>query len=99
MDNKIADAARAMKDQKIRYTMSLLQDSVLKWTATFINNEGETTFDTYLQFKQRFLRRFTDSNLIESAIEKLMNLRQEKTSIMDYCTKVMNLVGLANLGD
>ena len=74
INNKITDAAETTENQKIRYIMSLLCSPALKWAATFINNEGKTTFDTYSQFKQRFLRRFTDSNSIESAIEKLMNL-------------------------
>ena len=36
---------------------------------------------------------------MESAIEKLMNLKQGKTSILKYCMKVMNLVELVNLKD
>ena len=97
MNNKIADAVEATEGQKIRYAMLLLHDSVLKWAATFMNNEEEIIFDIYAQFKLRFLRRFMDSNLIESTIKKLMNLHQKKTSIMDYCTKVMNLAELINL--
>ena len=38
-------------------------------------------------------------NLVESAIKKLINLCQKKTSIMNYCIKVMNLVRLINLRD
>ena len=99
VDNKITDAAGASDGWKICYAMSLLRGPALKWMITFVNNNGEITFDTYLQFKQRFLRRFTDPNSVGCAIERLMNLRQEKTSILKYCIKVMNLIGLANLRD
>ena len=75
MNNKIADAAEAMNEQKIQYAMLLLRDPALKWTATFINNNREITFGSYLLFKQKFLRRFTDLNSVDSIIEKLMNLK------------------------
>ena len=97
VDNKITDAAEIIEDQKIRYAILLLWESALEWMATFMNNEEEITFNIYLQFKIRFLWRFINSNSVESIIKKLMNLRQEKTLILKYCTKIMNLAELANL--
>ena len=42
---------------------------------TFINEDRETFFRIYKEFKRRFLRYFTDSNSVNNAIKKLMNLR------------------------
>ena len=99
IDNKIADAAEATEEQKIKYIMLLLRDSALKWATTFINNNEEIIFESYLLFKQKFLRRFTDLNSVKSVIKKLMNFRQGKTLILKYCIKVMNLMNLVNLRD
>ena len=99
VDNKIADAAGASEERKIRYAMSLLREVATEWAATHTDQYGETTFDTYQKFKKAFLERFTDPNPTETAMKKLLNIRQGKLSIQEYATRVLNLTNKAGLGD
>ena len=99
VDNKIADAAGASEGRKIRYAMSLLRGSAAEWAANYVTNTGEDTFQTYINFKAQFLGRFTDPNPSGTAVERLMNMKQGKQSIQEYCTKTLNLARQANLGD
>ena len=60
---------------------------------------GETTFDTYQEFNKAFLKRFTDSNSTGTVMEKLLNIKQEKLSIQEYVTRVLNLTNKTDLED
>ena len=60
-------------------------------------NYDKTTFQIYQHFKKKFLRRFTDLNSVRSTVKKLMNLKQKKLLIQNYCIKIMNLAELVNL--
>ena len=62
-------------------------------------NIGKDTFQTYINFKAQFLQRFTDSNPFRTTVERLMNMKQEKQLIQEYCIKTLNLARQANLGD
>ena len=99
VDNKIADAVGASEGRKIWYSMSLLRGSAVKWTVNYVTNTGEDMFQTYTNFKAQFLGRFMDSNPLGIAVERLMNIKQGKQSIQDYCIKMFNLAQQANLRD
>ena len=99
VDNKIADAAGATEGRKTRYAMSLLRGPAAEWAANYMTNLGDITFQTYFEFKTKFLQRFTDPNPSGTAVERLMNMKQGKQSIQEYCTKTLNLARQANLKD
>ena len=99
VNNKITDAAEASKKRKIRYEMSLLRGPTAEWAANYVINTEEDIFQTYANFKAQFLRRFMNSNSSETAVERLMSIKQGKQSIQEYCTKILNLVRQANLRD
>lgn len=92
VDNKIADAAGAIHNRKIQYTVSLLRGLAAEWALNHTDNEGNTTFQIYKEFRKAFLRRFTDLNPTGTAIEKMLNLKQGRMGIQEYTMKVLNLV-------
>ena len=55
VDNKIADTAEVTEEKKIKYRMSLLKSSAVKWAANYVMNTEEDTFQTYINFKVQFL--------------------------------------------
>ena len=55
INNKIADAAGASEERKIYYKMSLLWGSAAEWTANYVTNTEEDTFQIYTNFKLQFL--------------------------------------------
>ena len=75
IDNKITDVTRTFERRKIRYVMFLLREITTKWTTTYIDQYGKTTFETYQKFKKVFLKRFTDPNSTETTMEKLLNIK------------------------
>ena len=81
IDNKITDVTRTFEKRKIRYVVSLLRKVTTKWTTIYIDQYEKIIFDTYQKFKKIFLKRFTDPNLIETIMKKLLNIRQEKLPI------------------
>ena len=98
VDNKINDAAGASEGMMIRYAISLLRGTAAEWAATHTDEEGRSTFQTYRDFRKRFLLRFTDPNPTGTAIEKLLNIKQGRMGIQEYCTKAVNLSNQAGLG-
>ena len=72
VDNKIADATGASERQRIRYMISLLRGPAAEWAATYMDNNGYTTFKRYRDLRRKFLERFTDPNLSETALAQLL---------------------------
>ena len=98
VDNKIANAAGASEGQRIRYMISLLKGSAAEWAATYVNNEGYTTFTKYGDLRKKFLERFTDPNPSGTALARLLQLKQERTGIQEYATKALTLAHQSQIG-
>lgn len=99
MDNKIADASLATDTRKIRYATSLLRRTVAERAIIHANKKGHTTFLMYKEFRESFLGRFTEPNSMEIAMKKLLNLKQRRTDIQEYRTKMLTLTNKAELRD
>ena len=99
VDNKIEDAAGASDDRMIRYVTSLLRGTVAEWSVTNTNELERTTFRIYEEFRTVFLERFTNPNSLETVVEKLLNLKQEKMKIQEFATKVVTLIHRTILRD
>ena len=72
VDNKIANAAGAFEEQRIRYMISLLRGPAVEWAATYMDNKGYTTFKRYGDLKKKFFERFTDPNPSGTALAQLL---------------------------
>ena len=99
VDNKIADAAGASEGRRIRYMISLLRESAAKWAATYMDNKRYTTFTKYGDLKRKFLERFTDSNPSETALARLLRLKEGRTRIQEYATKALTLAHQSQIGN
>ena len=99
VNNKIADAAGASEGQRIRYMISLLRESAAEWVATYMDNKGYTTFTKYGNLRRKFLERFTDPNPSGTILEQLLQLKQGRTGIQEYATKVLTLAHQSQIGD
>ena len=99
VDNKIEDATGTSDGRMIRYVTSLLRGTATEWSATNTDESGRTTFRTYKEFRTAFLERFTDSNLLGTTVERLLNLRQERMRIQEFATKMITLTHRTMLGD
>ena len=99
VDNKIADAAGASEGRQIRYMISLLRGSAAKWAATYMDNKKYTTFTKYGDLRRKFLERFTDSNPSETALARLLRLKQGRTRIQEYATKALTLAHQSQIGN
>lgn len=75
MDNKIADAALATDQRKIRYATSLFRGPAAEWTMTKTNDKGVYMFLSYAGFRREFLERFSEPNPVGTAMKKMLNLR------------------------
>lgn len=91
INNKIADIFLAMDARKIRYATSLFREAATKWALSKTNDEEIYICLTYREFRKEFLEQFTEPNPTGTAMEKLLNLRQGRMEIQEYCTKVLNL--------
>lgn len=99
IDNKIADVAEMSSGRKIRYATSLLREIAAEWTSIHLDEERNITFDFYKTFRKSFLKRFTDPNSTETAMERLLNLKREKINMQEYTIKALNLSHQADLRD
>ena len=99
VDNKIEDATGASDERMIRYVTSLLRGTATEWSVTNTDESGRITFRTYEEFRTTFLERFTNSNSLETTVERLLNLRQERMEIQKFATKVVTLVHRTMLKD
>ena len=91
VDNKIANAARASEEQRIRYMISLLRKPAAEWAATYMDNKRYTTFKRYGDLKRKFLKMFTDPNPSGTVLARLLQLKQGCTGIQKYATKTLTL--------
>ena len=99
VDNKITNVAGAFEEQRIRYMISLLRGSAAEWTATYMDNKRYTTFTKYGDLRRKFLERFTDPNPSETALARLLQLKQGRTGIQEYATKALTLAHQLQIGD
>ena len=60
-------------------------------------NMDKDMFQTYINFKAQFLQRFTDLNPSETAVKRLINIKQRKQLIQKYYIKILNLAKQTNL--
>ena len=95
---KITNIAKTSEIQRIWYMISLLRGPV-KWAATYIDNEGYTTFKRYRDLQKKFLKRFTDLNLLGTTLAGLLQLKQKRTRIQEYATKVLTLAYKSQIGN
>ena len=65
----------------------------------YININEINTFVTFKNFKNVFLKRFIDFNLARMIMKKLLTIKQERLSIQEYVTKVLNLTNKTGLRD
>ena len=77
VNNKIANAAGVSERQQIRYKISLLKKPAAEWAATYMDDEGYTTFKKYGDLRRKFLKRFTDPNLSGTALAQLLRLNKD----------------------
>ena len=91
VDNKIEDVIGTSNERIIRYVTLLLRGTTTEWSATNTDESGRTIFRTYKEFRTTFIERFTDPNLLETTVERLLNLRQERMRIQEFATKVVIL--------
>lgn len=64
-----------------------------------MNEKKESIFSHYKDFRKTFLERFMNPNPTETAMEKLLNLRQEKMRIQKYTIKTTILAYNIDLED
>ena len=99
VDNKIANAAGAFEAQQIRYMIFLLRQPAVEWAATYMDDEGYTTFKRYRDLRKKFLERFTDPNPSGTALAQLLQLKQGRTRIQEYATKELILAHQSQIGN
>ena len=99
VDNKIANAAVASEGRQIRYMISLLRGPAAEWAATYMDNKGYTTFKRYGDLRKKFLKRFTDPSPSGTALAQLLQLKQGRTGIQEYATKVLTLAHQSQVGN
>ena len=99
VDNKIADAAGVSERQQIRYMISLLRGPAAEWAATYMDDEGYTTFKRYGDLRKKFLERFTDPNPSGTALARLLQLKQGRTGIQEYATKALTIALQSQIGN
>ena len=71
--------------------ISFLRGPAAEWAATYMDNEGYTTFKRYGDLRKKFLERFTDPNPSGTALAQLLQLKQGHTGIQEYDTKALTL--------
>ena len=76
----------------IRYVISLLRETVTKWSVINTNELRRITFRIYKKFKTTFLKRFTNLNSLRTIVKKLLNLKQERMKIQEFVIKVVTLI-------
>ena len=99
VDNKITDAIKTSNERQIRYVTSLFREIVTEWTTIYTDTNGISIFVIFKNFKNVFLKRFTNSNLVRTIMKKLLTIKQERLSIQEYVTKILNLTNKIKLKD
>ena len=79
--------------------ISFLKGSAAEWVATYMDNEGYTTFTKYGDLRKKFLERFTDPNPSGTALARLLQLKQGHTRIQEYATKALTLAHQSQIGN
>lgn len=69
-----------------------MKETIAEWAVIHTDDEGNILFSTYKKFRKSFLEQFTDFNLTETAIEKLLTIKKKRMKIQKFATKIINLV-------